>query len=186
MRLKTLLPLVLVSALLTAGWGCAAIFAPPLQTVGQVDIERYTGKWYEIARYPNFFETNCENVTAEYTLQEDGTVSVLNICRSGAGEETERIEGTARVPDPDETAKLVVSFPSAPFPAPYWIIDLAPDYSYAVVGDPTRNFLWILSRTPTLDSALYESILGRIAELGYDTGRVVSVDQSANQIAAGS
>ena len=169
----------ILCAVMSTICGCAGI-GPAPQTVAELDLQRYAGKWYEIARYPNFFEIGCANVTAEYAPRADGTVSVLNICRSETGEESRRIEGFARVPDPQQSAKLAVSFPSSPFPAPYWVIDLGPDYEYAVVGDPTRNFLWILSRTPALDPAVYGSILDRVRMQGYDPSRLILVDQSAH------
>lgn len=149
----------------------------PLETVERVEIERYMGRWYEIAKYPNTFEQGCFGVTADYTLNPDGTVRVVNLCRSEDGTEVVRsIEGFAKVADRETNAKLIVYF-FYPFGAPYWIIDLDTEYQYAVVGEPSRNFLWILSRTPTLEPAVYDAILSRIQESGYDPSRLVMMKQ---------
>lgn len=146
----------------------------PLDVVERVEVERYMGKWYEIARYPNFFQvSDCVATTAEYTLLDDGRVRVDNRCRSGAIDGTEEsILGTARVVDTETNAKLKVQF-FPPFEGDYWIIDLDPDYQWAVVGEPSRNFLWILSRTPTMDEALYAEITARLPELDYDPDRLM-------------
>lgn len=165
---------LLAILLLTVLQGCGLFPAggDPLTTVDQVDVQRYMGIWYEIAKYPNGFQQGCSAVTAEYTLREDGTVGVLNTCRESDGVTIkDSIEGFATVADETTNAKLTVYF-FYPFGAPYWIIDLDDDYQYAVVGEPTRTFLWILSRTPTLDAATYEQILRRVSEKGYDPARL--------------
>jgi len=153
-------------------FGCGAA-RPPLDVVEDVDLTRYAGKWYEIASYPAPFQQGCTGTTAEYTLRDDGRVTVLNTCYSGSLDgPVNRIEGTARVPDPAVPAKLKVSF-FFPFEADYWIIDLGPEYEYAVVGEPSRSFLWILSRTPTLDDATYEEIIARLPASSYDPAGLV-------------
>ena len=162
--------------ILFAATGCAS-FNPPLEVVDSVDLERYSGKWYEIARYPVWFENGCVAATAEYTPRDDGKITVVNTCR----EETvdgpvERIEGVARVADSETNAKLRVSF-FWPFEGDYWIIDLDDEYGYAVVGSPDRNTLWILSRTPTLDDDTYQGILGRLPEKGFDPERLTLTPQ---------
>lgn len=150
----------------------------PLETVRFVDIERYMGTWYEIAKYPNRFEQGCYAVTAEYTLRDDGTVRVVNTCRAADGVTVRStIEGFATVADKATNAKLSVFF-YVPFGAPYWIIDLDDDYQYAVVGEPSRRFLWILSRTPTLDDATFDAILQRLPEKGYDPSRLELTPQA--------
>lgn len=155
--------------------GCSAAqdnLAEPLETVEYVDVERYMGTWYEIAKYPNGFQRGCSAVTAEYALRDDGTVRVFNTCRASDGETIkDTIEGFAAVADKATNAKLTVYF-FYPFGAPYWIIDLDENYQYAVVGDPSRTFLWILSRTPTLDTEIYDQILQCISEKGYDPARL--------------
>jgi apolipoprotein D and lipocalin family protein len=150
--------------------------AAPLPVVPQVDLDRYAGQWHEIARYPNFFERKCaKDVTATYTRNADGTITVVNACRQEDGTSI-RAEGLARVVAP---AKLEVRFAPAwlgflPFVwGDYWIIDLAPDYDYAVVGAPSREYLWILARRPQMDDATYARITGSLPALGYDAARLV-------------
>ncbi|MCB9850213.1 MAG: lipocalin family protein [Phycisphaerales bacterium] len=155
---------------------CSA-FYPSLPTVESVDLARYAGKWYEIARYPNFFEPDCVGVTAEYTLRDDGRVDVLNTCRKLTLDgEVETIEGIARTVDGSSNAKLRVSF-FPPFEGDYWIIELDKNYEYAVVGEPSRSFLWILSREPELDSETYAAILANLPNLNYDPDRLERVTQ---------
>jgi len=170
--------------------GPAATAAPedsvrrPLEVVPSLDLTRYVGTWYEIARLPNSFQEKCAgNVTAEYTLLDDGTVKVVNRCRKENGEMTEA-EGKARRLSRDEpSSKLEVRFAPGwlgwlPFVwGNYWVIDLADDYSYAVIGEPTREYLWILSRAPKIDDALYERILETIKRKGYDTSALVKTKQ---------
>jgi apolipoprotein D and lipocalin family protein len=149
----------------------------PLTTVRQVDLNRYAGAWYEIAHYSNRFQKKCEsNTKATYVLRDDDTVGVLNSCRKSDGSITS-IEGTARVVDSATNAKLKVTF-FWPFAAAYWILDLAPDYSYAVVGEPSRKYLWILSRTAQMDDSTYHEITERIRFLGYDSSRLIKTKQS--------
>ncbi len=157
--------------------GCAGLNPPPLETVPHVELARYTGKWYEIARYPNSFQRGCVGTTAEYAIRVDGRISVLNRCwiDSFDGRLSE-IEGAARVVDPQTNAKLAVSF-FGPFEGPYWILELGADYEFAVVGEPSRSTLWILSRTPTMDTATYEAILARLPEKGYDPSRLLRTEQ---------
>jgi len=155
--------------------GCGAMRSKPLPgltVVPYVEIERYLGTWYEIARYPNRFEKGCTAVTAEYSLRDDGKIRVLNACRKGGPNgPVKRAEGKAWVVDKATNAKLTVQF-FWPFRGAYWIIDLGKDYEYAVVGHPNRKYLWILSRTPQMAPALYEAIIERVAEQGYDPGRI--------------
>lgn len=158
--------------------GCGTLFQSglPLDVVGQVDIQRYMGKWYEISKYPVPFETGCYGVTAEYSLKDDGTVRVFNTCRKPDGTIANTIEGSATVVDSSTNAKLNVTF-FPPFGAPYWIIDLDENYQWAVVSDPTRFTLWILSRTPTLDDATYASIVSRLPDKGFDPSRLELMPQ---------
>ena len=156
----------------------------PLQVVPSVDLPRYCGTWYEIARIPNRFQKDCVGeVTATYTLLEDGTVRVVNRCRKGNGEMSEAEGKARRKSDAEPVSKLEVRFAPAflsifPFVwGNYWIIDLAPDYSYAVIGEPSREYLWILSRTPALRSDVYSAILERIRGQGYDPAALVITHQ---------
>ena len=151
---------------------------PPLTTVPHVDLDRYTGEWYEIARYPNRFEKECESdVTAVYSIGNDGKIEVVNTCRKANGAPKES-SGFAKVVDKKTNAKLKVSF-FRPFYGDYWIIDLDPDYRFAVVSEPKREYLWILSRTPQMDPAQYEQVLTRIRNMGFDPTRLIKPKQSA-------
>ena len=151
---------------------------PELPVVPHVDLGRYVGTWYEIARYPHPFQEGCFASTATYTLREDGKIDVLNACRQGGPEGPLRTaRATARVVDASTNAKLAVTF-FWPFSGAYWIIDLAEDYRYAVVGHPSREYLWILSRIPTLDDDTYRGILERLRRLGYETERLVPATPS--------
>jgi apolipoprotein D and lipocalin family protein len=161
----------------SATGGCAAttterLGLPPLQTVARVDLSRYTGTWYEIASYPQRFQKGCTGTTATYTLRDDGEIGVVNRCRKGSldGEE-DSAKGRARVVDSSTNAKLEVTF-FWPFWGDYWIIDLGERYEYAVVGHPSRDYLWILSRTPAMEAAVYQGILDRLRAKGYPLGRL--------------
>lgn len=172
--------MLLSTALLAAfGCGCRA-FNAPLEVVDHVELGRYTGRWYEIARYPNSFERGCVGVTADYALRADGRIDVVNTCYENSLDgEVRTIQGTARVVEPGTQAKLAVSF-FGPFEGDYWILELGDDYEYAVVGEPRRDFLWILSRKPSLDPVLYEQILDRLPDRGYDPQFLEVVPQDVN------
>jgi len=150
---------------------------PSLQTVFHVDLTRYVGRWYEIARYSTRFEKDCaSDVTATYTQLSGGKIEVLNECRKADGS-VKRSKGTAVVVDNKTNAKLKVTF-FWPFSGNYWIIDLAPDYGYAVVGEPDRKYLWILSRSPQLTESVYSQIITRVRELGYDPSLLTKTIQN--------
>ncbi len=139
-----------------------------LQTVPNVDIKKYAGKWYEIASFPQRFQKGCHCTTAEYTPTDQDYVIVENRCNKGSlnGKEA-YIKGKAFVEENTGNAKLKVQF-FWPFKGKYWIIDLADDYSYAVVGHPNRKYLWILARTPKMDDATYHQITERAKQNGFD------------------
>ena len=146
------------------------------QVVPSVELARYAGRWYEIARLPNSFQKKCAGgVTATYELRPDGKVSVINECRKASGEIT-RAKGTAKIADKKSNAKLKVTF-FWPFYGDYWILDLGPNYEYAVVGEPKRRYLWILSRTPQIDEALYQGLLAKMANQGFETSRMTKTQQ---------
>jgi apolipoprotein D and lipocalin family protein len=151
-----------------------------LPVVPKVDLNRYAGKWYEIARYPNRFEKECaRDITATYTVKSDGKISVVNQCTT-ANNKVKRAEGEARV-NSAEGSKLKVRFAPSflsfiPFVwADYWVLDLAPDYSHAIVGEPGRDYLWILSRSPRMEDSLYRELENRIRGLGYDPSKLIRV-----------
>jgi apolipoprotein D and lipocalin family protein len=172
-------PLFAIAVVLPLLGGCPFDYSglfPPLETVADLDPQQYAGRWYEIARYPNFFEVGCEGVTADYTWGTDGRIGVRNTCRNPDGTEKSQINGFAEVPDPNAPGKLLVYF-NAPFGAPYWVLDLDPGYQWAVVGEPSRNTFWILSRTPTLDPDVYATIVAQMPDWGYNPDRLVEVPQ---------
>ncbi len=149
-----------------------------LKTVSAVDLNRYLGKWYEIARYPNRFEKGCaSDVTAQYTFRPDGKIEVINSCRQADGK-MKTSKGSAKVADKQTNAKLKVTF-FWPFYGNYWIIDLDPDYRYAVVSEPGRDYLWILSRTPKLDPSVFDAITNRLRQNGFDPSRLIKPPQNA-------
>ena len=164
--------LFLPGLLLFAATAHAAESKPPLRTVTHVDLARYTGTWYEIASYPQKFQKGCTATTAVYTLREDGKIEVVNRCNRDSLDGRETIaRGKAKVVDRESNAKLKVSF-FWPFWGDYWIIDLDPEYRWAVVGNPSRKYLWILSRTRSMDPQVYAQILERITAQGYDVGKL--------------
>lgn len=147
------------------------------KTVSYVDLKKYTGTWFEIARYPNRFQKKCiGNVQATYTLRSDNKISVLNQCLDESGK-TKIANGKAVVADSVTNSKLKVTF-FWPFYGNYWILDLDQTYTYAVVGEPDRKYLWILSRTPEIDPHLYNEILERIKDQGYDTTKLIRTKHS--------
>lgn len=143
-----------------------------LKTVPNVDLNKYQGKWYEIASFPQKFQKGCHCTTAEYTISDKGFVIVENRCNKDSinGEEA-YIKGKAFVEKNSGNAKLKVQF-FWPFKGKYWIIDLADDYSYAVIGHPNRKYLWILSRESTMEDDTYKQILNRIEENGFDISKL--------------
>lgn len=146
--------------------------AQTLETVPYVDLKKYAGKWYEIASIPQRFQKGCTSTTATYTLTDKDYVQVLNSCNKDSvdGKESS-IKGKAFVVEKSGNAKLKVQF-FWPFTGKYWIIDLADDYSYAVVGHPNRKYLWILSRTAKMDENIYQQIIARIKEKGFDLSTI--------------
>jgi len=164
---------------------CPGSASNPPDTVQSVDLLRYVGTWYEIARYPQFFETGLVGVTAEYARNTDDTVSVTNRgfqcsldgCASN-------IHGVATVVDKTTNAKLSVKFDPFPanlFPGDYWIVELEQDYKYAVVSNPARSSLWILSRTAQMDPAVYNAIIASLNTKGFDTTKLELTPQKTPQ-----
>ncbi|MGI8670901.1 MAG: lipocalin family protein [Aridibacter sp.] len=159
-----------------------------VKTVEYVDLNKYAGKWFEIARYPNKFQKKCVGeVTATYELKNKKEVMVINECLEKDGK-TERAVGKATIKDEKSNAKLEVRFaPSWLSWLPqvwgkYWIIDLDKDYQYAAVGNPDRDYLWILSRTPKLDTATYQGILRRVEAMGFKPNKLIETPQDVEKI----
>ena len=162
-----------------------------LKTVGSLDLKRYSGKWFEIARYPNKFQEKCAGkTTATYTLKTDGKVEVLNQCVKKDGT-LESARGEARIKDKAANAKLEVRF--APkivsfLPnvwANYWVIELDQNYEYAVVGDPKRKYLWVLSRKPEMSDALYQGLLRKAEAHGFNPGKLQKTPQNMELLKGG-
>ena len=171
------------SILYLAGIGAATLLAactsthPPLSTVGAVDLDRYYGTWYEIARLPNRFQAMCVSDT-QATYRPDGNgVTVVNQCRTATGK-VEQADGIAKVVAGSHGAKLRVSF-FRPFYGDYWILDLDPDYRWVLVGEPGRHYAWILARAPKLDDATLEALLSRAAVLGFDRQAFIRTPQDS-------
>jgi len=156
--------------------GCATtterLNLQPPTTVAKVDLNRYLGKWYDIASFPQWFQKGCTATTAEYSLKDNGEIKVVNSCRKGSLDGKQKVSvGRARVVDKDTNSKLEVSF-FGPFWGNYWILDLGENYEYSVVGDPSRDYLWILSRTPQMDGEVYRGIVERLKAQGYELDRL--------------
>lgn len=143
-----------------------------LVTVEKVDIERYMGRWYEVAKIPNRFQSHCEHgAMAEYRLTSEGEVSVVNRCMTADGS-GDKAEGRARIVDTQTNAKLEVSFVSLfgwnLFWGDYWIIGLGDNYEYAVIGNPGRRYGWVLARKTELSEAQWSEVKRMLEQQGYD------------------
>jgi apolipoprotein D and lipocalin family protein len=141
-----------------------------LQVVPHVELEKYLGKWYEIAHLPARFQEGCTDTTATYALSEDGSISVLNECRRNG--KLKQAKGKAKVVDKTSGAKLKVTF-FWPFYGDYWILNLGKDYEYAVVGTPNRKYLWILSRTPHMDDKAFSQLIESVKSQGFDVNNLI-------------
>jgi apolipoprotein D and lipocalin family protein len=168
----------LAAALLLGACAPGTVYRDTDVSMRSVDVDpaRYQGRWYEIARYPAFFQRGCTDVTADYALQGDGTIAVLNTCRRG--DDRDSIAGTARIVGPGQ---LKVRLGRIPFAGDYWVIWLDPDYRAAVVATPSGRFGWVLSRTPVPDPALLDQATAALAAAGYDTGALEPTPQAAGQ-----
>ena len=181
--MKRLITISFTIILATLSFFAQSTKETPVRTVPSVDLNKYSGTWYEIAKYPNKFQKNCVgNTTATYTLKGEGKIEVLNRCLEKDGT-TKAAKAAGKINDKQTNAKLKVRF--APgftsflrfVWADYWVIDLANDYSYAVVGTPDRDYFWILSRTPELKDSVYQDILRRAEQQGFVPGKVVKTPQ---------
>jgi len=159
----------------------------PPSPVAALDLARYAGRWFELAKYPNRFQAQCiGDTTAEYELLPDGAVKVTNRCRVAGGEIDQAIGRAERVED-GSVARLKVRFaPDWLSWVPlvwgdYWVIDLDPAYSLAAVSDPDRRYLWILSRTPSVDEGRYRALLTRLQQAGFETSRLESTRQNSTE-----
>lgn len=145
-----------------------------LEVVPHVDLNKYLGKWYEIAHLPFRFEDGCSNITATYALNKDGSISVLNECIKNG--KVKQAKGKAKIVDKNSGAKLKVTF-FWPFYGDYWIIKLDDNYSYAVVGTPSRKYLWILSRTTQIDDKLNSQLTEFVKSKGFNVEKLIKTSQ---------
>ena len=159
-----------------------------VQPVASVDLKRYSGKWFEVARYPNKFQKNCVgNTTATYTLKEKGKIEVLNQCLEKDGTVIDA-KGEGKIVDKTTNAKFEVRFAPgylAFLPSvwgDYWIVDLDENYQYAAIGDPKREYLWVLSRTPKLNDAAYQNILRRLETMGFNPAKLIKTPQNVEVV----
>lgn len=178
MRVSRFLLLVIMSAMATLAG------AQQVQVVPRVDLQRYSGTWFEIARLPNKFQKQCvANVSADYVQRGDGQIDVINRCLNADGL-SEAAIGRARIVDPLSNAKLKVRFAPAWLAwlpsvwGDYWVLDLAADYAYVAVGEPSHQYLWILARKRSMPEHQYQEVLQRLAQQGYDTSALVKTRQS--------
>ncbi|SHI66814.1 lipocalin family protein [Parasporobacterium paucivorans] len=146
-----------------------------IPAICNVNLERYLGTWYEIARLPHSFEKGLDNVTATYNLKTDGNIEVVNAGMKNG--EKKAAKATAWIPDKNCTGKLLVSF-FRPFKSEYNIIKLNEDYSFAIVTSSSKNYLWILSREPRISEELYNDLISFAASKGFDTSKIIKVNQS--------
>jgi len=148
-----------------------------IKTVDKVDLERYMGKWYEIARFPHSFEKGLVGVSATYSLKKNGKVEVINQGFKGSlTGKMKRAKGFAKVPDPNVPGRLMVYF-FWPFGGEYLILDLDENYQYVLVGSSSKNYLWILSRLTKMDDTTYNILINKAESLGFDTSKLEKVLQ---------
>lgn len=179
--------LISILGLLLIGLGSSQVMAQEgdqsVKTIAALDVPRYLGTWYEIAKFPNWFQKKCvSNTKAVYTAKPDGNLRVLNSCKTATGE-TSEAEGLARQIGAKDSPKLEVRF--APewlsfLPlvwGDYWVIDLDPQYQVAAVSDPRREYLWVLSRSPQLDPKVYADLLQRLTQQQFDIQKLELTSQ---------
>jgi apolipoprotein D and lipocalin family protein len=167
----------------------AADAPPPLQTIAQLDVQRYLGTWHEIAKYPNRFQRQCvADTQARYRLLESGQIEVVNRCRLANGEMTEAV-GRARQDGDSDSPRLQVRFAPAWLSflpmvwGHYWVIDLDADYRLVAVSEPKREYLWVLSRTSQVAPAAYDALLARLKVQGFDLARLEVSAQTLKEAA---
>ena len=157
----------------------------PVRMIASLDVPKYLGTWYEIAKFPNWFQKKCVgNTKAVYSMRADSNLKVLNSCKNADGVVSEA-EGTARQIGAQDSPKLEVRFAPAWLSflpmvwGDYWVIDLDPQYQVAAVSDPKREYLWVLSRTPQLDKKVYEDLLQRLQAQQFDVRKLEITPQPA-------
>jgi apolipoprotein D and lipocalin family protein len=166
--------ILLMSAFMHMGFSYAQ---KPVSVVSTVDLNRYIGHWYEIARLPNYFERKLKCTSATYTMRNDGRITVLNKGNYLTDpKKSTSSQGVAWIPDKNSPAKLKVQF-FWPFSGDYWIMELDKEYRYVLVGDPAHKYLWILARERKMDEKTYNMLLGKAVESGYNVKSIIRVEQ---------
>lgn len=180
------LQLALAIVCFTLGACAGVVSKGDLSTVASVDLSRYVGTWYEIARLPMWFQRHCVDSRAIYSSRPDGLVGVHNECVTESGG-VEQAEGVATVVDPKTNARLTVAFDNwfarlfgSSREGNYWILDLDPEYRTAMVGTPDRRYLWVLSRTPQLEDSTYRRLVDRARQLGYPVSDLIKARRAAS------
>lgn len=176
-------PVVLASLLCIFSMAAHGQSDEQVKTIASLDVPRYMGTWYEIAKFPNWFQKKCaSNTKAVYSVRTDGNLKVLNSCKTADGSASEA-EGTARQIGAKDSPKLEVRFAPAWLSflpmvwGDYWVIDLDPQYQVAAVSDPRREYLWVLSRTPQLDKKTYDELLQRLQAQQFDVRKLETTMQ---------
>jgi len=180
------IPLLVLGSLLfqVNGYSQTVVSPVAVKTIASLDVPRYLGTWYEIAKFPNWFQKKCiGNTKAVYAIKADGNLQVLNSCKTANGD-TSLAEGTAKQIGAKDSPKLEVRF--APewlsfLPlvwGDYWVIDLDAQYQVAAVSDPKRDYLWVLSRTPQIDPKVYEDLLVRLQQQQFDVRKLEKTSQN--------
>jgi apolipoprotein D and lipocalin family protein len=168
------LPSLALAILMTSLVGCSSAGLHPPKTVEHLDLSRYAGHWYEIARIPKSYEKGCVNSTADYAPLANGKLKVVNTCNAGG--KVKKVEGVATVVDKVNHSKLKVKFGWAS--GDYWVFYVNEDYTAALVGTPDFKGLWVLGRRPTMSGQQYEGLLHVASDKGFDTSRVRRTEQS--------
>lgn len=178
MKRKVYYPIVtFIFLLLLSFCNNAKVQSSTMKTVEKVDIERYMGTWYEIARFPHSFERGLVGVSATYSLKKNGKVKVINQgYKDSLNGKLKRAKGFAKIPNPDVPGRLMVYF-FWPFGGEYLILDLDEHYQFVLVGSSSKNYLWILCRTKTMDDSIYNNLIKKAELLGFDTSRLEKVPQ---------
>ena len=179
------LPVPLLAAIALCLPAAAPANNPPLRVVESIDLTQYSGRWYEAARLPNKFQSQCTgDVVVHYALRDDGRLDVVNRCRTAAGKVDEARGLGRKAGDGTSNSRLEVRFAPAILSflrsvwGDYWIIGLGPEYTWAVVGTPSREYLWILSRTPQMSATSYDRAIEIARGNGFDVGKVVKTTNS--------
>lgn len=176
MKLKNLLVILLIFSTLTS-CGQTSKNEIDMETVKNLELDKYLGTWYEIARFDHSFERDLVGVTATYSMRKDGKIKVVNqgYKHSLDGKLSQAV-GKAKIPNPNEPGKLKVSFFWI-FYADYFVLELADDYSYALVGSSSPKYLWILSRTPQMPDETYNLLIDKAKQRGYNLEKLIKVEQ---------